>query len=481
MEILAIIIAFSGAALAGVFSKRRVLIEISSVIASLVVLITISAIVFRAVARPGGYQPLPFFFVDSLAAIVLLIIGSIGLAAMVYSVQYFRQETEKGIIGLTRVRQYFALVNLFLLAMCLAVAAGSPIFAWIATEATTLATAFLISFYNKPSAMEAAWKYLIINSVGLLLGFFGTLLYFTAVSSLGGKEFVSWELLMVNVDRLDPLIAKIAFIFVLIGYGTKIGFVPMHTWKPDAYGKAPAPLGALVSGALFPVAFVLMLKFKIMTDAVVGAEFSRNLLIVFGLLSIAVSALIMFNAKNYKRLLAYSSIENAGIMALGFGFGGLGVFAAILHLIYHSGVKAIMFFSAGNLLLKYNSTKILNVKGALGIIPATSVLFISGILIVTGTPPFGIFLTKMYILSAGLAAHPAVVIAALFFMAIVFIGFLKHLTAMFFGDAPAEIASGEGSVWLVIPPLVFLVLTIGLSFYLPPFLLALINDAATRY
>jgi len=411
----------------------------------------------------------------------MLIIGLICLATTIYSVEYLRQETSKNSIGFTRVKQYFILLNLFLMSMFLAASANNPIFAWIFIEATTLSTAFLISFYNKPSSLEAAWKYLIINSIGLLLGFLGTLLYFTTTTNLGGNDFVSWQFLQDNAHNFDPMVAKIAFIFVLIGYGTKVGLVPMHTWKPDAYSKAPAPIGALLSGALLPVAFAVILKLKVITDIAVGPLFSHNLLIFFGVLSIAVAALIMFNAKNYKRLLAYSSIENAGVMAFGFGLGGLGVFAATLHMIYHSFVKVVLFLSSGNLLLRYNSDKIKNVKGALSVVPVTSVLFISGFLIVTGTPPFGIFLTKMQILSVGINTHPVASIIALFFMAIVFIGFLKHVTSMFFEEKQVDIEISDKHIWLIIPPLIFLVLVFGLSFYIPPFLYTLISDVAVKY
>ena len=480
MEILFIITTLIIVALLNVLVKRRSVIELFSIIASSVVLFE-SIVVALKVSVSGVYSPFVFFSVDSLGAIVMLIIACIGFATTIYSIRYLQQETAKGIIGFTRVRQYFVLLNIFLAAMFLAVTASNPVFAWISIEATTLSTAFLISFYNKPSAIEAAWKYLIINSIGLLLGFFGTLLYFTSMSSLGENGFVSWQSLMANAAHLDPLIAKIAFIFVLIGYGTKVGLAPMHTWKPDAYSKAPNPIGALLSGALLPVAFIVILKFKNVTDAAIGPQFSQNLLIIFGILSIAVAALIMFNVRNYKRLLAYSSIENAGVMALGFGFGGLGISAAILHLIYHSLVKGIMFFSSGNLLLKYNSAKIKNIKGALGIVPFTSILFIAGFLIVTGVPPFGIFLTKMQILSVGIQVNPIITIIALFFMTLIFIGFLKHIISMFFSQKPEDIEVGEGNIWLIIPPLILLVTIIILSFYIPPFLSRLINDVVSHY
>ncbi len=433
------------------------------------------------VSSAGIYSPMMFFSVDSLVAITLLIIGFVGLTVAVYSIQYLRKETDKNIIGLTRVKQYFILLNLFLLAMFLAATASSPIVAWISIEATTLSTAFLISFYNKPSALEAAWKYLIINSVGLLLGFLGTLLYFTSVSSAGPSGFYSWQMLMANAAHFDPLIAKVAFIFVLIGYGTKVGLAPMHTWLPDAHSKAPAPISALLSGVLLNVALVIVLKFKIITDAVVGRAFSGNLLIIFGLLSIIIAALIIFTQKNYKRLLAYSSIENMGVIALGFGFGGIGSFAAILHMIYNAIVKSSLFLSAGTIFLKYSSTKIAKIKGALTVLPVTSIIFLAGFLAITGIPPFGIFLTKLLILSAGIKVHPIFAAVALLFMAIVFIGFLRHVVAMIFGDMPEDIKKGEENIWLIVPPFLLIATALFLSFYIPPFLQVLIKSVSLNY
>lgn len=432
MEILFIITTLFAAALINLITKRKIIIEVTSVIASLVSLI-LSLTIALKVSSAGLYAPWSgqFFSIDSLGAIVILVLGFVGFTTTTYSVQYLRQEIHKNIIGFKRMKQYFILLSIFFAAMFLAATSSNPIFAWISIEATTLSTAFLISFYDKPSAIEGAWKYLIINSIGLLLGFFGTLLFFTSIN-LPSVGLVDWHLLTANAIHLDPLLAKIAFVFVLIGYGTKVGLAPMHTWKPDAYSKAPAPIGALLSSALLPIAFVIILRYKAITDIVVGPLFSQRLLVTFGLLSIAIAALIMFNAKNYKRLLAYSSIENAGVIALGFGFGGVGIFAAVLHLIYHSCVKVVLFLSSGNLLLKYNSAKIFNVKGALKVIPITSVLFIIGFLIVTGIPPFGIFMTKLYILSAGMKDHLFVSLLALFFLTLVFVSFLKHITTMFF-------------------------------------------------
>lgn len=480
MELLFIIALFILAALISLPVKRRVIIEFLSIAASSAAFIG-SIIIALKVSTSGVYSPSVFFSVDSLGAIMIMIIGVVGLAATICSVQYLRKETAKGIVGFTRVKQYFILLNLFFAAMLFAISANSPIFAWISIEATTLSTAFLISFYNKQSSLEAAWKYIIINSVGLLFGFFGTLLYFTSVSSFGGNGFVDWHLLLSNVNHLDPLIAKIAFIFVLIGYGTKVGLAPMHTWLPDAHSKASPPISALLSGVLLNIALIIVLRFKVLTDARIGSIFSQNLLLFFGLLSIFIAAFIIFTQKNYKRLIAYSSIENMGVIALGFGFGGIGIFAAILHMIYNALTKAAIFLSAGTIFLKYSSTKIAKVRGVLTTLPVTGVLFLIGFLVITGTPPFGIFMTKVYILSAGIGNHPIITITALLLMTILFVGFLKHVVAMVFGEKPVDIKAGEESIWLVIPPLVLLAIVLYLSFFLPPFLHKLINDSVLHY
>ncbi|MBI5299959.1 MAG: hydrogenase 4 subunit F [Deltaproteobacteria bacterium] len=480
MELLFIITFFVMASLIGLLARQREVIEIASIIASVVAFVGSILVAFK-VASSGTYTPFLFFSVDALGAIVLLIIAFAGLATSAYSIPYLRQETAKNIIGFIKVKQYFVLLNLFLAAMVLAISASSPIFTWISIEATTLSTAFLISFYGKSSAIEAAWKYLIINSIGLLLGFLGTLLYFTSAGSLDENGFASWQWLTVNAAHLDPSIAKIAFIFVLIGYGTKVGLAPMHTWLPDAHSKAPAPVSALLSGVLLNVALAVVLRFKIITEITADRHFTQSLLIIFGLLSIFIAALIILTQKNYKRLLAYSSIENMGIMALGFGFGGLGVFGAVLHMIYHALVKSALFLSAGTVFLKYGSTKIAKISGMLTALPVTSIFFLMGFLAITGTPPFGIFFSKVFIISAGIKTYPAVGVLALFLMVILFIGFFKHMSAMVFGKKPAEIETGNENVWLIIPPIVLLLVFVCLSFFIPGFLRTLIDSVTASY
>lgn len=480
MELLFIISTFFIAAIIGLLTKRRRVIEYAAIIASAISLVG-SFIIANKVATEKIYNVSAVFSIDALGAIILLIISIVSLTTAIYSVEYLRQETAKDIIRVNRPRQYFILLNLFMMAMFMAVSFNNPILAWISIEATSLSTAFLISFYNKPSAMEAAWKYLTVNAVGLLIGFFGTMLYFTAFQPGSEAGLVTWQSLLANASHMNPIIAKIAFIFVLIGYGTKVGFVPMHTWKPDAYGKAPAPIGAMFSAALLPVAILIILKFRIITNSVVGVAFSQHLFLAFGLMSIAVPAFMMLILKDYKRMLAYSSIENAGVIALGFGFGGIAILASILHIIYHSLVKASLFFLSGNYLLKYNSAKIENVKGSINVIPITSVLFLAGFMAITGAPPFGILITKILIFSAGIKTYPIISLIGLLLIVILFIGFFKHAVAMVFGKKPETMKREKENIWLILPSLSLMVLVLLLSFYQPVFLQTLINNAALQY
>lgn len=421
----------------------------------------------------------PYLSVDALSAILVFIITLLGSFATVYAIGYLRTEVQKKIIGFRRVRQFFVLLELYLAAMLFAVTAANPILTWVAIEATTLATAPFISFYNKPSAMEAAWKYLIINSVGLLFGLFGTLLFLTTTA--GNGVFIDWQSIKASAGSFDPLLLKMAFIFVVVGYGTKVGLAPMHTWLPDAHSKAPSPISALLSGVLLNVALFAILRFKGITDVGIGSGFSSTVLISLGLLSMVIAALIILVQKNYKRLIAYSSVEHMGLIVLGIGLGGGAAFAALFHLVYHSLTKALLFFSTGNIFLKHSTTKIAGVRGVASTLPVTSVLFGVGVLAVTGMPPFGLFFTEIGILSAGIVTHPVISGIALLALIIGFVGFLRHMAAMLYGEPPAGIERGEADKWTVVAPLLLAVILIVISIYVPQPLKALIEAAALNF
>jgi len=437
--------------------------------------------VFNQVFKNGVYKLNSYFSVDYFGIIIMLIVAVIGLATSWYSSGYLKIEMARGFIGYRRVKQFFILLHLFILAMFFAIATTNPILMWISVEATTLSTAFLISFYGKPSAIEAAWKYLIINSLGLLIGFLGTLLFFHPAIGNLPNELLTWGWMTANVSKFDPSITKLAFIFVLVGYGTKVGLVPMHTWLPDAHSKAPVPISSLLSGVLLNIAFLAVLRFKVITDLVVGATYSQRLLIFFGLISILVPSFIIFTQKNYKRILAYSSVEHMGVVALGFGFGGVGVFAAILHMLYHSLAKSILFLSSGNIFLKYGSTKIKNVSGVLKILPGTGILFFVGFLAITGIPPFGIFLTEFSIMAAGIKTYFWIVVVAVLALVLIFVGFFRHLVSMMFGDPDREISLGEVNKNALASIILLAVILLILSIYLPNNLKSIITLASMPY
>ncbi|HBM15252.1 MAG TPA: hydrogenase 4 subunit F [Lentisphaeria bacterium] len=479
--ILIIILPVIAALLSYIFRKSLLWLSWIAVIVSILELSTALTIVI-SILNGGSIivHSTYYFAIDPLGIILLMILTLVGTMASVYSVGYIKQEVENKVIVLYKAHQYFILLHLFIFAMFFAIMTTSPILMWIAIEATTLSTAFLVSFYNKPSAIEAAWKYLIINSIGVLLGFFGTLLFLYPTLHANHRGFVNWTLLLNNASAFDPFIAKIAFVIVLIGYGTKVGLVPMHPWLPDAHSKAPAPISSLLSGVLLNVAFFAVLKFKAVTDIAIGSSFSQMLMIFFGILSITVAAFIIFVQKNYKRLLAYSSVEHMGIIALGFGFGGIGSFAALLHMIYHSLAKSALFLLSGNVFIRYNTTKISEVKGMIKVLPITSVLFFIGFLAITGIPPFGIFITEFTILSAGISSHPVITCIALFSLVLVFTAIIKHIVKMIFGKSDESTSKCEISFLTVFPPLILIAILIVLSFFIPQNLQFLLHAAAAK-
>ena len=445
--------------------RQRRLIE-GAVLVSQTVSFLCSIRILYMVAAGEHAAFTPFLRIDALAAWFLIIVAGIGLAAATHTIGYLREEVRKGIIGLRRVRQYYVLFSIFLFAMFLAVAANYPILMWIAIEMTTLSTVFLISFYHKPTSTEAAWKYLLLNSLGLLLGLLGVTLFFSLPE--GGVTGFDWESIRLAAEAgFSPVAAKIAFVCIFVGYGTKVGFAPMHTWLPDAHSKAPAPISALLSGVLLNVAFLVILRFSEIVRAAGAGDFVTDLFLVFGVFSVALSAFILFVQKNYKRLLAYSSIDNMGIIALGFAFGGVGTFAALLHTLYHALLKSILFLSAGNIFVKYGSTKMQHVRGVFQALPVTGVIFFGAFLALSGLPPFGMFLSKMLMLSAGFSVHPILSALILMLLAVVFFGFFRHVSELCFGGVPESVVPGESGVFVIVPIIALSVVFVALGFAFP--------------
>jgi hydrogenase-4 component F len=349
---------------------------------------------------------------------------------------------------------------------------------WVGMEATTLATAPLLFFNHNPRSLEATWKYLLIGSVGIALALLGS--FFLAYSSL--HEGLESTLLFDDLVKLAPQLSRpwlhAAFVLLLVGYGTKMGLAPMHTWKPDAYGEAPGLVGALLAGGVTSCAFLAILRFYQICRAANETAFAREIMIFVGLLSMAVAAVFMVRQRDFKRMLAYSSVEHMGILALGVGLGGAGVFGAMLHAVNHSLTKAMLFLVAGNILGAYGTKSTANVRGVLRVLPVSGVLWVAGLLAITGSPPFGPFLSEFVILKAALdAGRTGVAVTYLALLAVIFIGMSTIMLRMAQGVS-VRVEPRRESWTAVVPPAVLATVVLMLGVYLPGRLTQLLQETA---
>ena len=344
--------------------------------------------------------------------------------------------------------------NLFAFTMLFAVTTDNVGFMWVAIEATTITSAMLVPLHATRASVEASWKYILIGSVGIALAFAGTVIaYFDFVTLVGRDTLaLNWTVLREAAPALHPPVMQLAFVFLLIGYGTKAGLAPMHTWLPDAHSEAPAALSAMMSGVLLAVAVYAIVRWQAVVRVTVGPGFAEDLVVLLGLLSLAIGTLSLVSQRNYKRLLAYSSIEHTGLICVGLALGPLGIFAAMLHLLNHSVAKAMMFLLAGRVLQRYGTAEIDGVSGLLRVMPWTGGLFAAGMLAVIGLPPFGMFVSEFALVRAGFAAgRPVVIGLVLVLLAVGFVGVIAHLNRMLYGPAPADVAVGEGGRWALLP------------------------------
>ncbi|MEK6776762.1 MAG: hydrogenase 4 subunit F [bacterium] len=389
-------------------------------------------------------------YMDALSAYMMSLVVFLSLASAVYSIGYLEHEQKAGLIDRKGVGRYFALLNLFVFTMLLVTVANNLALMWIAIEATTIVSALLIGLgvTKRELAIEAAWKYIILCTVGItfaLLGIFIT--YYASTAVIGTLGALNWTVLKSIASQLNPATMKLAFIFVLVGYGTKAGLAPVHNWLPDAHSQAPSPISALLSGILLNTAFYGIMRFVSIVQPSTGEMFTGSLLIIFGLVSIGISSIFILVQDNYKRLLAYSSIEHMGIISLGFGIGGpAGMYGALLHILNHALSKPLMFFASGRIQARYGTTRIEKVNGVLSSMPLLGILTFIGALSLSGAPPFNIFISEFTILMAAVDRGLWFVIGTfLFFAVMVFYGILSGFGRMLFGaDQKAPHPWGQG-------------------------------------
>jgi hydrogenase-4 component F len=352
---------------------------------------------------------------------------------------------------------------------------------WVAMEATTLVSAPGLYFNHNARSLEATWKFLLIGSVGIALALLGS--FFLAYSSLkaGLESTLLFDQLIKDAPRLSPPWLRAAFVLLFIGYGTKMGLAPMHTWKPDAYGEAPGIVGTLLAGGTTSCAFLAILRVYQICRAGSDGEFARGIMIFMGLLSMAVAAVFMVRQRDFKRMLAYSSVEHMGILVLGIGIGGLAVFGALLHLINNGLTKGVLFLSAGNIHRAYGSKVTDDVQGAMHRVPLSGSLFLAGFLAITGAPPFGPFVSEFTITNAAVSSGRYIEVGLfLLLLGVVFVGMGATVLAVVQGKPPEPIeADGyHDSASTCVPILLFMALVLLMGLYLPPPLESLLREAA---
>jgi hydrogenase-4 component F len=383
-----------------------------------------------------------------------------------------------------QLRRYYVLTPLFVAAMLLVPLADNLGVMWVAIESTTLASVLLVTFYNQKTSFEAGWKYIIIGSVGISLALFGTVfMYYSAVGVLGSETHggMNWSVLVGVADRLNPQAVRLAFLLALLGYGTKAGIAPMHTWKPDAYAEAPVPSAALLGAGFLNCAIYGIARFDVLAVKCLGREFPGKLLAGFGVASILVAAPFVLTQRNFRRVLAYSSIDHAGIMVAALGFGGrLGALGAALHLLFHGATKPLMFFCAGNVQQHFATPYFGRVRGVIRTLPWTGALFLLATLAVTGTPPFSVFQSEFTTLSAALASNRSW--SAFLFIAgvvTIFAGFLVHMAKMNLGaprhDSPPPKSEGSWQLGAMVAAAAVIMV---LGFWMPGPLLQLVQQTA---
>ncbi len=434
-----------------------------------------------------------FFYADALSALVVLLTSFVSLVCSIYAVGYFREDEKSGVfqdkgelqplLAVPKLREYYSLTPLFVFSMVLVALANNLGILWVAIEGTTLASVFLVMFYGRETSLEAAWKYAIIGGVGLSMALFGTLLTYYSAHRVTGTDTLAglnWSVLVGNAAQFDKPTMRLAFILILLGYGTKAGIAPMHTWKPDAYSEAPVPAAAMLAAGVLNCAIYGLVRFYILTSKCLGPEFASHLLILFGLLSMAVAVPFILVQKNFRRMLAYSSIDHSGIMVLALGFGApLGILGMLLHMTFHSITKPLLFFCAGNVQQQLKTDQFREAKGGLiHSMPITGAAFLMVTLAVTGAPPFSLFLSEFTILRAGFSGgHFILAILFTTFLVAIFSGFLIHIANLVLGPDPG-LPPGDTCRWKKSSVVGLALVIIVLGFWIPASLFRLIQGAA---
>lgn len=448
--LLAMLLAPAAAAIACLLMRAHGKPEMFNLAASLIVFLV--AIALTAQSASGPYRFLHEYLVlDMPGAWVALCAAVVYLLASIYSVGYMRLIVHDG----ESLWSFYALFSGFAFTILLSTVMNNAALFWIAIELTTLVSTFLVGFERAPESLEAAWKYIVIVSAGISLALLGTVLFYWSGSFVLGPVYdMTWDNLRASAPKMNSGLVELAFLLVLVGYGTKVGLAPMHTWLPDAHSESPAPVSAMLSGALLNAAMLGIVRYLAICDAAGISRVARVVLVLLGTLSLLIGALFIVRQDGIKRLMAYSSVEHMGILALGFGFGGLfGVAGALYHMLNHSLNKSLMFFGAGNVMRSLGTKDIPEIRGVWSRFPVQGSLWLAGAAAITGAPPFGLFLSELVILRAGLErGFDWAVYAMILLLMIIFVGFLNHFREMYFSPvSQSSMRSSPISRWCIAP------------------------------
>ena len=410
------------------------------------------------------------FFIDPLNVFMVTLTAFVGLTTAIFSRPYMRVEQDHGKMTPPRMRLYHSMYQLFSFTMLLGFTTNNLGIIWVAMEAATLTTVLLVSVYRTAASLEAAWKYFILCGVGIAQALFGTILMYMAADKVLGPEHATllWTSLNDIKGQLDPTIITLAFVFLLIGYGTKIGLVPLHSWLPDAHAEGPTPVSAVLSGLLLNVAMYAVLRCKVLTDGALGTQMAGQLMMGFGLLSVTVAAFFLSRQKDVKRMFSYSSIEHMGLITFAFGMGGpVANFAGLLHMTVHSLVKSAIFFTVGHATQKAGTQVMGEIRGLIKVNPTVGWGLMMGVMAILGMPPFGVFASEFLILTTAMREQPWAAPFLFLALGVAFASMLIRVLPMVFGDTTLKPLSHPPAL---IPVFLHLTLALVLGLFIPPYL-----------
>ena len=431
--------------------------------------LTFSAALVLLDQRPA---PGPFLLIDDLNVVFVVLTTFVALSASVFSASYIDHELAIGRLTPTYLRFYHAMYQLLMFGMNLALVANNIGLMWVAIEIATLTTVLMVGIYRTPEALEAAWKYFILGSVGIALALFGTILVYLAARPVVGEglDAMAWTVLSTASARFDPALLNLAFVFLLIGYGTKVGLAPLHAWLPDAHAEGPTPISAVLSGLLLNVALYAVLRFKLLLAGNPGAVAAGPMLITMGLSSLVFASFMLYRRRDIKRFFAYSSIEHMGIIAFAFGMGGpVANFAGLLHMTMHSLTKSAIFFAVGHIAQVKGTQKIAEIRGLTASHPLLGWSLVVGVVAIAGMPPFGVFLSEFLVVSSTFARQPLLAVPLVFGLLVGFGALMLRLHGVAFGT-PTGPAHPDKASYL--PILVHFAIVLIAGIWLPAPLVA---------